>query len=463
MNIEEKEGRKPRPAETPAGEGRDSTARGAPPPSAAEKRVLPPHARRSPHFPLLYKGASFDPEVRTLCRRARENGTGELKRLAVTAEEALNEIQQLRRQLQRREFDFSTLFEIIGQTSARSLDLEAMQTYILRTISGRFATPLVLLMRRSDNHATCLTYSSSQGLRNTGIDLEIPLSSALCKEALERRFCISLEELPAGIEVEALRKLGVRLAVPLVQEVESNEAVLEGFVFLGRGLSGRPYTTENLEFLQILGKMTAICLHNESLYRRAIVDDLTGVASRGHFDVRLTQEINRIRVYGHRSLGLVMLDVDRFKEFNDRYGHQTGDRVLRELGLTLQRQIRNVDLAARYGGEEFVVVLLEIDAERVLEVAERLRAAVEALRITPANGKGELRVTASFGASCFPEDATDKTELIHLADQALYKAKALGRNRVVAARSAADNRDATRPPFDRRAADRRKPAGEVER
>src|SRR5208283_2087218 len=114
--------------------------------------------------------------------------------------------------------------------------------------------------------------------------------------------------------------------------------------------------------------MFAICLRNEALYRRAIIDDLTGVASRGHFEAQLSQELNRIIAYGHRSMGLVLLDLDNLKAINDTYGHQMGDRVLQELARVLVRQVRNVDLAARYGGEEFAIILIEIDRPRVADV-----------------------------------------------------------------------------------------------
>jgi diguanylate cyclase (GGDEF)-like protein len=191
--------------------------------------------------------------------------------------------------------------------------------------------------------------------------------------------------------------------------------------------------------------MLAISLRNETLYRRSIIDDLTGVASRGHFDARLSQEINRITTYGHRNMGLLMLDIDDFKFFNDRYGHQTGDRVLQELARLLVRQVRTVDLVARYGGEEFAVILLEIDRAKVLEVAERLCASVAQMEVP--SGQGEaLHITASFGLACFPDDALDKSTLIELADEAMYRSKALGKNRVTATEPGAGKKRTTLAP-----------------
>ncbi|MCW8130240.1 MAG: GGDEF domain-containing protein [Planctomycetota bacterium] len=372
--------------------------------------------------------------MNTLVQKAFLGGKDEVKGLADWAMQAESETLSLRRRLRKQEHDFSTLFEIVGQISARSLDLVVMQTYLLRTVAGHFTTPKLLIIRCHKVTDRQMTVSATQGIREAQVT--IPLDSPLCTEALNRRFCLVLNEMPEQMqglpEVMALKALGIQVIVPLIQEVETPETVLEGFLCLGSRLANRMYGGGDLEFLNTLGKMLAICLRNEALYRSSIIDDLTGVASRGHFDARLSQELNRIQIYGHRSMGLVMLDVDRFKSFNDTYGHQTGDRVLTEIARVLVGQVRNVDLVARYGGEEFAIILLEIERERVLDVSQRLRRAVEALELTSMDGQ-PLKVTASFGAACFPDDAKDRTELIQLADKALYVAKDSGRNRVVMA------------------------------
>jgi len=370
-----------------------------------------------------------------LCRSVEAGDAAAAKRLTEWAFRQDREIRELRRRLRKQDHDFSTLFEIVSQTSARSLDLLAMQTYLLRTISGQFGTPKLLIARRLRDEDRELGVAAAQGLRD--VRLRVPLESPLCAEALKRRAPIFLDDWPvetrgAG-EYMALRELDLELAVPMIQEVEAPATVLEGFLMLGPRLAHREYGESDLEFLNVLGKMLAICLRNEALYRRSIVDDLTGVSSRGHFDARLSQELNRVRTYGHGHLGLVMLDIDQFKRFNDRHGHQTGDRVLQELARVMVRQVRNVDLVARYGGEEFAIIVLEVDRRRLMDVAQRIRRAIEAMRVQSTSGE-ELRITASFGVACFPDDADDKFGLIEKADQALYAAKDLGRNKVVMAR-----------------------------
>jgi diguanylate cyclase (GGDEF)-like protein len=133
-----------------------------------------------------------------------------------------------------------------------------------------------------------------------------------------------------------------------------------------------------------------------------------------------------------------MLDVDHFKSVNDRYGHLSGDAVLRQIAAALKRQARRVDLAARYGGEEFVLLLANAGRKEAFETAERLRRAIEAVATeTPG---GAIRVTVSLGVATFPDDARERTGLIELADRALYAAKHAGRNRTVRAKDLAPAR-----------------------
>ena len=421
---------------------------GAPEAEPADSATSRPRVGSNSRLAVPASARAASPQLNALCQRAATGAVEDIKRLAKWSALVDHEAQMLRGRLRKQQHDFATLFEIVGQTSARALEVESMQTYLLRTVSGHFATPKVMIMRRMRAEDGELVCSASQGVQRPG--LALPLTSAICQHALQCRYCFFLKEAgEEAAEVQALRKVGVDLVVPLVQEVEGPGAVLEGIILLGGRLSGREYSEEDIEFLHILGKLLAICLRNEALYRRSIIDDLTGVASRGHFDAQLNQELNRIAAYGHRGLGLVMLDVDKFKNFNDTYGHQTGDRILQELAKVLVDQVRNVDLVARYGGEEFAIILLEIERSVVLEVANRLRTAVEAMEILSPKGE-RLSVTASFGLACFPGDATEKSTLIQLADEALYRSKEAGRNRVTMADPGSGlNRAVTLAPSDR--------------
>ena len=156
-------------------------------------------------------------------------------------------------------------------------------------------------------------------------------------------------------------------------------------------------------------------------------DGLTGLANRRLFDARLAETLARAQASGS-PCSLVLIDADHFKRINDTHGHMTGDRILVHIARTLQTQLRERDLAARLGGEEFAVLLPDTDQSGALKVAEKLRAAIEALR-WPDLGP-DASVSASLGVASASEGVLTAFDLVALADQRLYAAKAAGRNRV---------------------------------
>lgn len=170
---------------------------------------------------------------------------------------------------------------------------------------------------------------------------------------------------------------------------------------------------------------------NEELRRLSNLDGLTGAPNRRYFDQQLQAEWRRCR-RANRQLAIIMVDIDHFKAYNDHYGHLTGDACLRQVAQAMQNSLqRPGDLLARYGGEEFVALLPETDLEGALRTAERLRLAVRALGLPhPASSSGVL-VSVSLGvAAGRPISLAGPEALLGLADQALYQAKAQGRDRI---------------------------------
>jgi len=158
-------------------------------------------------------------------------------------------------------------------------------------------------------------------------------------------------------------------------------------------------------------------------------DSLTGLENYSCFVQRLTEERNRSDRY-ETLFSLIIMDIDYFKKFNDSYGHEAGNEVLKKISETIQSQTRTIDLGARYGGEEFAVILTNADPDSALRFAQRLRESMSKLAF---DFGGESRsITISIGVATYPLDAKTETELIVYADQALYQAKAEGRNRVCA-------------------------------
>jgi diguanylate cyclase (GGDEF)-like protein len=161
----------------------------------------------------------------------------------------------------------------------------------------------------------------------------------------------------------------------------------------------------------------------EELEALSLTDSLTGLANRRAFEQRLKMEWQRATRYEH-PLTIMLIDVDHFKRFNDDFGHQTGDHVLAQVGTILQQAVRTTDLACRYGGEEFVIILPDTSLDDAMPIAHRIREQV-------ANYAWEARqVTVSVGVSMLNQQET-ANQLVSDADQALYQAKAAGRNQVI--------------------------------
>jgi diguanylate cyclase (GGDEF)-like protein len=195
------------------------------------------------------------------------------------------------------------------------------------------------------------------------------------------------------------------------------------------------------EFIEHMASIIAICLenviNNERLKRIGLTDPLTGVHNRRYVERRLLEEIGRSRRQGY-ALSCLYIDIDHFKQVNDRFGHQTGDEVLRAIAGRIKAELRLSDALGRFGGEEFVVLLIDAEAAAAKSVAERIRASIVQQPLTLSCGQ-EIDATVSVGiASLAQHDECEAIELaaqkfVASADQALYLAKQGGRNRVVAA------------------------------
>jgi len=167
----------------------------------------------------------------------------------------------------------------------------------------------------------------------------------------------------------------------------------------------------------------------EETERSAVTDPLTGLYNRRFFASTFEREVRRGRRYG-MTLSLIMLDLDGFKEVNDEYGHLFGDLVLRRVAKLVRRAIRESDTPCRYGGEEFAVILPETDRLGAYAVAERVRRRVVRSFAERTTGGRGVAMTVSGGIASFPEDGEVLEDLVHRADESLYRAKALGKDRI---------------------------------
>jgi diguanylate cyclase (GGDEF)-like protein len=366
--------------------------------------------------------------LRAFLQAARRLGSGDFSspikvegrdEFAALAEEFNGMSTELSRRLDELSRERARLREAIrriGHTFAASLDRPALLKLALKTaVDAVQATGgrLIATADGGDGPAQTLWEGSLSGLEDTVQQTE--------RAALQDSGFAEKQE--AGTSIAA-----VTMGTP------EPRGRAHGVITVAR--RGRPFTDDDREVLRSLGTEAALALENIELHiqvsRQAVTDELTGLANHGRFQELLNAEIEQVRRY-HHPIGLIMLDIDDFKAVNDTYGHQQGDAVLRHVASVLRENSRDADSPARYGGEELALILPHTDLEGAFAIAERIRAAVEGLRVTRTDGGGPLRITASVGVTA--STVGDKDRLIADADGALYEAKRMGKNCTVSAAS----------------------------
>jgi diguanylate cyclase (GGDEF)-like protein len=200
-----------------------------------------------------------------------------------------------------------------------------------------------------------------------------------------------------------------------------------GIALLGVKVLGGTYTDLERMYIDKLTRFISIAIQNNLHHESAITDPKTGLYNHAYFMQCLEQEISRAARHGTEA-GIVMLDVDHFKKFNDTWGHLAGDEVLDSIARTMKRAVRSEDVSSRFGGEEFCTLVIECDAAKVLEVAERIRTSIEGMSVKYKEDR--LSVTVSLGCCVVdPDLRASASEYVEMADRALYLSKSGGRNR----------------------------------
>ncbi len=211
------------------------------------------------------------------------------------------------------------------------------------------------------------------------------------------------------------------ICVPLIAKGECI-----GIINITNKKNGKLFNKKDLEFVEALANQAAIAVDNAQLYELATKDGLTKLYIHRHFYFLLESEIKRVQRY-HHVLSLLMLDIDDFKQVNDKYGHLVGDIVLKEIASVIQKTIRHVDIPARYGGEEFTIILPETAALNAVIIAERLRQKISQIQVK-VDDSTIISPTVSIGIAEFPNASDGIKGLIDSADKALYVSKENGKN-----------------------------------
>jgi diguanylate cyclase (GGDEF)-like protein len=250
-------------------------------------------------------------------------------------------------------------------------------------------------------------------------------ASPLLIEDIKRDFRFDLEKL----EAQDTRPISSLISAPLISE--------HRFLGILRLDHSQPdfYSQDDLRFLMKICDLGAVALENSELFQRtqdlAIHDGLTSLFTKGYFLEHLKEECTR-HIRNRSVFSLLMLDIDYFKNYNDKFGHTAGDIVLKKLGLNLSDSLKRFNaVIGRYGGEEFSVILGGIDKKKAEILAEELRKEIERMKIVLR--RRETHITVSIGVATFPDDAKGENELLLMSDRAMYQAKQKGRNKVICA------------------------------
>jgi diguanylate cyclase (GGDEF)-like protein len=325
-----------------------------------------------------------------------------------------------------------TTLQSISHAVTSSLDLDEILNNVIQLLKDSFGYSYLSIYLLEEN---TLYMGAQLGYPDTQIIYEIPISSGVIGRTARNKKTqfihdVSLDSdfLPAAYEVKN------EIAVPLLKD----NHVLG---VLNVESKGDPPLTENdVNVLNTLAGSVAVAIDNARLHAEvrlmAMTDVVSGLANRRAFDETLYAEITRASRYS-QPISLIILDLDSFKEYNDKWGHPAGDIRLKEIADLLRSNVRDPDLAARYGGEEFALILPNTSKGGAIRLAERLCRSAESL--APQKNEDNWPIagyTISLGVATYPDDATSVEELLLMADNAELMAKRLGKNQVYAANSA---------------------------
>lgn len=288
-----------------------------------------------------------------------------------------------------------------------------------------------------DDETGLLRLAAGQGYQAAARYLEIPVGRGVtgrCAATRQTQLVRDLQAPDAPHYIPGIPGARSELALPMVVEGKTVG------VLNAESVEPDAFDEGSIQTLTLIARQAAAVIRGGQLLdetrRLAITDGLTGLHNRRHFMRQLDEAVRRAGRY-QETMALIMLDLDLFKDVNDRFGHQVGDRVLELLATALRDSVRESDQAARLGGEEFALLLLRCDRDLAIAIADRVRERIRHLALEGIP-ESDIDLSASVGIAFFPEDGEDPKTLMRAADDALYAAKRSGRDRVVLAEAVPD-------------------------
>lgn len=340
--------------------------------------------------------------------------------------------------LKRETEDLQTLIDLINLISS-TLDPQEILYLIVKKISEIIPVNRCSIIRIDTKARFGYVVSTVEdpNLRNIKLDLK---KYPEIKKALISKMPVVISNVKSDPIMKSVRDIIVPLgihSIMVIPIVFRQEAI--GTLFIRTSRKGYSFSEREIKLCHAIANASANALYNAFIFEKiedekirleklAITDYLTGLYNIRYFYHRLDEEFSRAQRYNF-PLSCLMIDLDHFKEINDRYGHKAGDSVLSEVARHIKTHTRKSDVLARYGGEEFIMLLPETNKQGAIEKAEALRTSISKLRFRAL--KDKRAVTVSIGIATYPEtNLKDIDYLITYADKALYKAKTSGRNRV---------------------------------
>ncbi len=346
-----------------------------------------------------------------------------------------------------KKLDYYKFLEGFNTMIAKTKNLDAILYYIVNSLANMVGVECVSLYLFEEKTSKFqLKISSGIDKRKVQELGDISAQSPLIDFLKEGNIFVTREseDFAEDYDLEEIRKafskVNVKLTIPLYYSMPLYYARdIVGFLNLGDKKDHTDYSKEDIDILNAIGRQIGICLDTARLLSLSIEDDLTKLYRHSYFHKRAEEEVNRCRRY-NRVFSLLMIDIDNFKEINDAFGHLVGDEVLRRVARILKAGLRKVDIVARYGGEEFGILLPETDKSKAFIAAERIRARIEEeftktdnikqiIKDKFSDRKDSFKVRISIGVSSYRPNV-EKNQLIKEADEALYRAKAQGKNKV---------------------------------
>lgn len=351
--------------------------------------------------------------------------------------ELKNKTQRLDSDLNKAIFDLMALFEFTTVLSS-DLRLNQMIELMVDTIKRIHCYDGCCLFFYDEQHQefnTKVNRDFPEKINKTNLPIKDLPGGSLIKSG-QAMFINNIENEYPNLKIkgrnfrELLGQFNSFLLLPLVFERK-----LIGLIILAK-YTAAAYLQDDLRLLLIISNQIGLAIQNRILYEQvyysAITDGLTGIYNQKYFREQLELQLEKAREYNFK-ISLILIDIDYFKRFNDSYGHQVGDKVLKEVSKVIQECVNPDSLVARYGGEEFVVILPDATIEAATIVAEKIRSTVEKHHVDTSD-YSNLQVTISLGIATFPDHIKNMRrmvgELIDIADDNLYSAKNAGRNRI---------------------------------